>query len=112
MQSALESHAGSSSNDSEDSTGPGFDSSSSSGESEEENSNDFVEEVPAPEVIRRPTTGVRVLRAQLLPVRRPKPKEPFPRARKGKVAAGPANSSGKQVAGEASAASSKKALGC
>ena len=47
MQSALESDADSSGNDSEDSAGPGFDG-SSGGKSEEEDTDGFVEEVPAP----------------------------------------------------------------
>ena len=76
VQSALESDADSSSDDS-----PGFDR-SSSGESEEEDSDDFFEEVPAPERNPKANDGVRAPRAQLLPVHRTKSKEPFPRARK------------------------------
>ena len=68
-----------------------------------------------PREIRRPMAGVRVLRAQLLPV----PGAPaqahgaVPARKNAKLAAGPASSSGKQVGGGASPASSKKkALGC
>ena len=81
VQSDVKSDAGSSSDDSEDSAGPGFDSSSSSGESEEEEEKILSKRYQRPREIRRPMTGVRVLRAQLPPVRLPKPKEPFPCAR-------------------------------
>ena len=71
------------SDDSENSAGPCFDS-SSSGDSEREDSDDFVEEVAAPAGDSKANDGGSSAEgaAQLLSVRRPKPKEPFPRARK------------------------------
>ena len=113
VQSALESDADSSNDVSEDSTGPNFDSSSSSSRGKSENSDDFVEEVPAPAGNPEANDGGSGAAGAATASASAQAQGAVPARTKAKVAAGPANSSGKQVAGEASPASSKKkTLGC